>query len=199
MKLAIVVFFVGSILVVAQVLAAFLDSFLTVTQMRMKGFEKGLPLLYHAGIWGDLLITPVLAYIVAAHASEWHRNDIVIAHVIGVVLIVVMGLVWVNGAKNGLPEAHTYGGKLTVAGWIHAVYFIEAIAGIILFFFFSKISQTEAELVAAFLAIHVVYGTHIFLGLAAPEWFPNRPHKDPVTWAVIGVSWTALIWRCMTI
>jgi hypothetical protein len=106
MKFSVIVVVAGLLLIVAQVIAAYMDSFLTVAQMKAKGFEKGLPLLYHAGIWGDLIITPVLAYIVANHASEWHRSDIVLAHVISVVAIIGFGFLWVFGAKHGLPEAH---------------------------------------------------------------------------------------------
>ncbi len=190
---------VGLCLIAAQVVAAYADSFLTLAQMKAKGFAKGLPLLYHAGIWGDLIITPVLAYIVATHANEWQRSDIVLANIIGIMAIIGFGFLWVFGAKHGLPEAHTYGGKMTVAGFIHAIYFVEAIAGIILFFFYSKITRPEASVIAAILGFHVLYGTHIFLGLYAPEWFTNRPQKDPVTWVVIGASWTALVWRCLTI
>jgi hypothetical protein len=199
MKFSLTVVVLGLFLIGAQVVAAYVDNFLTLAQMKAKGFSKGLPLLYHAGIWGDLIITPVLAYIVANHAIEWHRSDIVLAHMVGVLLIVGFGFLWVSSAKHGLPEAHTYSGKMTPAGFAHAIYFTEAITGIILFFFYSKITQMEASIISVILGFHVLYGTHVFLGLYAPEWFTNRPQKDPITWTVIIVSWSALLWRYLTI
>ena len=168
--------------------------------MQNRGFPQGIPLIAHAGVWGDLIVlTPLLAGIVGMYGNRWDAGDMLIAIAIGAAVTVGMGFLWVNGAKNGLPEAHTYDGILTAAGLIHAFYMALAIAIIILFFFFSDISQGAATIVALVLAIHVVYGTHIVLGLIGPTWYPARPHKELFTWIVILSTWGLLAWRCATI
>ena len=190
----------GLVMVGAQVLCANNDSFLTVQQMQARGFKNGLPLMWHAGIWGDFVIlTPLLAYIVARYADQWYRADIIISLAIGIVAIIGFGFMWINGAKHGLPEAHTHGGHMTGAGFFHAIYFVVAIAVILLVFFHTEISQKAASVIAVILGIHVVYGTHIMLGLIAPPWYPDRPQSNPVTWAIVLVSWGLLAWRCFTI
>ncbi|MGB2790987.1 MAG: hypothetical protein WBC29_00335, partial [Candidatus Moraniibacteriota bacterium] len=93
----------------------------------------------------------------------------------------------------------THGGAMTIAGYIHAVYMAVALAIIVLFFFYSGVSREAATVVAMVLAIHVIYGTHITLGLYAPSWYPDRPHKQLITWVIVLVCWGALIWRCVTL
>jgi len=191
----------GLLMVLFQVVCADGDNFLTVRQMQLtRGLKKGLPLMWHAGIWGDFVIlTPLLTYIVARYGDQWLMPDIILASAIGVAILLPLGWTWIVSAKNGTPEAHTHDGKMTAAGFFHAIYFIAAIAIILLTYFHTVISQTAASTIAIFLGIHVVYGTHIVLGLMAPPWYPDRPHKNPVTWIIILVCWAALIWRCVTI
>lgn len=202
MEQGILVLLMGLLAVVGQVYFAYEDKFLTVAQMQARGFGfvKGLPLVAHAGIWGDLIIlTPLLAVIVGLYADHWSMSNIVTTAVIGVIVTIGMGFVWVKAAEHGLPEAHTHDGRITVAGFIHAVYMAAAIAVIGLFFFYSDISQKAATVVAVILAVHVIYGTHIVLGLIAPSWYPDRPHKQVLTWVIVFVCWGALVWRCATI
>jgi hypothetical protein len=139
-----------------------------------------------------------LAYIVAIHVDEWSWINIFISQAIGVALIITFGFLWISGGKQ-LPEAHTYGGKMSIAGYIHAFYFVEAISAIILFLFFSRVSQKEAIVISAILVIHVLYGNHVFLGLYGPEWFPKKPQRDPIVWGTVAVTFLALAARCITI
>ena len=190
----------GISMILMQIFCADYDDFLTVKQMQKRGFEKGLPLMWHAGIWGDVFpLTPLLVYLVTVYSNQWRTINVMWALLIGVVAIIGMGFMWVNGAKKGLPEAHTHDGRITGAGFFHAIYFVVAIAVIILTFFCSAISQKAAIVTAIILGVHIVYGTHIVLGLIAPVWYTDRPHKNPATWATILVCWGFLVWRCMTI
>ncbi len=200
MQLGTLVGIVGLLAVAGQVFFANRDSFLTASQMQARGFPKGLPLLYHAGIWGDLVIfTPLLAIIVSLYSDRWSADDIFTSVGIGVVSLCVMGFIWVKAAEHGLPEAHTYGGSMTTAGLIHGMYFAAAVAIIVLFFFHSGITQKAAVIVAVILAVHLIYGTHIVLGLFAPSWYPDRPHKQILTWVIVLVCWSALVWRCLAL
>jgi hypothetical protein len=190
----------GTLMVILQGIFAYNDNFFTVTQMRAKGFEKGVPLLYHLGIWGDFLIlTPLMSYIVAKYGDQWQTKEIYSSGIIGIVSIIVLGFIWAKSAQHGLPESHTYGGKITAAGFVHAVYFVVVLAVIILTFFYTAISQEAAIIIAVILGLHVVYGTHMVLGLIGPSWYSDRPHENPLTWAIILVSWGLLLWRCLKI
>ncbi len=200
MEIGILILLFGLLMATGQAIFAYQDSFLTVSQMKGRGFNKGLPLVAHAGIWGDLFVlTPLLAVIVASYSDRWSFSAITISVIIGIASTVIMGLIWVNGAKHGLPEAHTHEGKMTVAGYIHGIFMAAAIAGIILFFFYSGISRKDAIIVSIILAFHFIYGTHIVLGLFHPSWYPDRPHKQVTTWALILVVYGLLAWRCITI
>jgi len=193
-------FCLGTLAVLLQAIFAYNDSFLTVAQMQAKGFAKGLPLLYHGGIWGDFVfLTPLLAYLFAKYNGQWNERDILKSSAIGTVAIMVMGFIWVKAAQNGLPEAHTYNGGVTMAGSIHGMYFVVAITIILMTFFHTAISKKAATIIAVILGLHIVYGTHIVLGLIGPAWYTDRPHENPVTWITILVSWALLFWRCRTI
>jgi hypothetical protein len=196
----IMVIMFGIFSVMMQVLFAYYDSFLTVKQMQSRGIMQGIPLIAHAGIWGDLIfITPLLAYIVNSYRNMWSLHDILLALAISGVVTIGMSILWVKGAEKGLPEAHTYEGKVTPAGYWHALYMFFAVMIIILFYFFSDITRTAASIVSIILGVHVFYGTHIVLGLIGPSWFSNRPHKQPITWATVGICWLLLAWRCLVI
>lgn len=200
MNAGILVAVLGLLAVFGEAYFANEDSFLTVAQMRAKGFQRGIPLLAHAGVWGDLIIlTPLLSVLIGLHGNLWSASDIAVASAIGVVITIGMGFLWVKGAENGLPESLTHGGAMTIAGYIHAVYMAAALAIIVLFFFYSGASREAAMVVSVVLAIHVIYGTHIALGLYAPSWYPDRPHNQLVTWITVLVCWGALIWRCVTL
>lgn len=200
MEIAYAIALFGIGLVILQFGYANMDNFLTVPQMFLKGFERGLPLIYHAGVWGDLLVvTPVAFWIVYAYSGRWSLSGIFISSLIGLVLTVAMVIFWISLTKHGLPEALAHGGKLTNAGFFHALFMFGAATIFLLFFFNSDVSQNAATMVAIILVIHLFCSSHIPLGLYGPEWFPARPHKDPATWAVLAISWGMLAWRCLTI
>lgn len=190
----------GFLLIAMQIFSAWVNDFLTPSQMIKRGFDCGLPLIAHEAIWGDLLaITPLSAWIVYGYSDRWSNNAILIGLSISLAITFAMVIFWVSLTKNGLPEAHAHGGKLTSAGLFHAMFMTGSMAIIILFFFYSGVSQKAATIVAILLGIHVFCGTHIPLGLIGPSWFPNRPHKDVPTWIVILTTWGLLAWRCLTI
>lgn len=190
---------IGTALVIGQIISAYRDSFLTVRQMKSRGFPEGIPLLYHGGIWGDaFVLTPLLAYIAMEYGKSW--NDIVvisIATIFSLTVTIFMVHLWVNNSRSGLPEAHACKGKLTTAGLLHAIYM--AVAVLIIMLFFSYLSNAPfwtIIAVTAILGFHVIYGTHIVLGWCKPKWYPERPHQQSFVWIVVGGSWATLALVC---
>lgn len=200
MERGIMVALTGLLLVISEVIYAYEDKFFFVSQMLEQGFKQGIPLVAHAGVWGDLfVITPLSAWVVYNYADYWAKNDIITSFFIGLAITVPLVIFWVIMAKYGLPEALAHGGRLTWAGFFHALFMFGAVTIFILFFFYSGVSQKAATVVAIILGVHIFCGSHVPLGLIGPDWYPDRPHKNLVTWAVILISWSALAWRCLTI
>jgi len=190
---------VGFSLIALQVILAYTDNFLFVSQMLACG-HQGIPLIAHAGVWGDLLfITPLAAWIVYAYRGQWNSDDIKLASAIGSLVTLALAFFWVSLTEHGLQEALAQNGQITPAGLFHDLYVAGAITIFLLFFFCSGVTRKAATIVAVILGIHLIYGTHIVLGLIGPDWFPDRPHKEIATWATILVSWGLLAWRCLTI
>jgi len=203
MNLANFILVAGYILTLGQWSFAYKDDFLTVRQMReKKGFEYGLPMIAHAGVWGQLLITPQLADIVRSYGNVWVTHDVTNMMIIAFPVTVALQYIWVQLAKK-FPEAHTYDGKVMAAGFLLGIYLYSAITIFLLFFFYSGISRTEALGKVEFLSVYLFFGTHVPLGMLGEllklGWYPNRPQKDPITWATIFGGWGLLWWRYFTL
>lgn len=181
-------------LVVLGGLLAYQDSFFTVSEMRQKGFEKGLPFCGHGGMWGDaIIISPLLASIVFGFSGQWTARSILICGAIG---FLASGIMHVLYCMNPLPGVHTYGKRLTPSGWVHLLYMAGAFAVILLFYFHSSgIPLSLLIVVSALLTLHVFAGTNMLLGFSTPDWFGKNPWKDPQNWISNAVVWILLAWR----
>ncbi|HEX8946766.1 MAG TPA: hypothetical protein VF829_00935 [Candidatus Paceibacterota bacterium] len=115
----------GWFLIWAQATAAWLDGFLTSTQMCAWGVRRGFSFMQHGGMWADfLLVSPLVAWLVAHHVYPWSSPTSMGILAVSVVLWsgLVLFLFIPMGAQ--MPEAHAHGGQVTAAGWIHLVYAI---------------------------------------------------------------------------
>jgi len=184
-----------------QLVLAHRDHFLTVAEMQGRGVSEGLPLLWHGGIWGDILIVSPLAGIVCAmYGSRWRATEIVICAVASASATATMACIWSYG---DLPEAHRHSGQLTAAGMVHLAYMFAALTILALFYFCSgALPLPLVGIVSGLLILHTIFGTHLWLGplKAAGElaWYPRQPLTDPLSWGtVFGVALFA-VWRIVS-
>src|SRR5437660_9437476 len=154
--------------------------------MKSKGISYGLPFIWHFGMWGDLiLISPLLAFIVARYWRGWSARDVLISAGVAIAATAAMGWFYTLGE---LPEAHMHDHRQTPAGIVHLIYMAVAITIFVLTFFYtSNLSVLFVVGISALLILHVFFGTHLALGalsyfLELP-WYPNEPLRDPAAWA----------------
>src|SRR3989344_5532980 len=86
----------------------------------------GLPFLGHGGMWGDfIIISPLIAFILATYGDEWMIEQWIFAVVMGGMGSYIMHEQYKSGT---LPGVHTRKGRLTRAGKVHFVYMAGAFA-----------------------------------------------------------------------
>jgi hypothetical protein len=185
-------------LVLAEFVLAYRDDFLNVAQMRHRGFEHGLPFVWHFAMWGDLLvISPLAAYLVHRFHPRWHRERVTLSLVVG--FISSAALHWTYRFAP-FPETHVVDHALTGAGWVHLLYMGFAISIFIQFFLFTETVSTACLcVVSALVFLHVFVGTHMLLGLinlAYPQdWYAGEPLKSLAGWMIITLVGITLLWR----
>ncbi|MBI2004800.1 hypothetical protein HYS79_01395 [Patescibacteria group bacterium] len=192
-----------AVLVLASYIFADRDNMLTVAQMQSKGagFQKGIPLLGHwAAAYLDFILPILLATLVAKYGAGWGLKQIAVIGIIALVFSAVMHWTYIQGGLK-FPEAQTYGGHLTPAGWEHVVYMGAAFAIIGLFYLATPHPDPFwVYLTAAWLWVHVVIGVHAPMKLSGATWFPYHGVLDVGTLAPVGgvaailagFSWWAL-------
>ena len=187
--------------VILQGAFAYADAFLTPAQVELQ-WGRGLPFLLHGGMWLDVLFfAPLMAYIVSVYGPNWHRASLIMALAVGLLASYAMHtLLYVPGGEK-IAEAHTHGGTLTLAGWVHVFYMTAGIA-VLALYYFSKPGMAPAEVwtISGLLFIHVTVGNHIpfkmWVARTQPSWYPVVPVMDMgagatlagVAIALIGVS-----------
>jgi len=159
-------------------------------------YDEVLPGIAHGGLWGVILLAPVMGLAVAFCGGDWKPWQIGLMSLIGLALSKIMHqLVY---AKTGFPDvlASKITG-VTPAGHSHEVYMaaIIAIAGLI---YFCSPSATPGfiALVSVVIAADIVIGNHIGLGLvdnvARFDWCPDFL-RNPVTWITPAVMCLILV------
>lgn len=185
------IFVGGYVLIALQVLVAWSQNMLTPTQMKLGGRLQGLPLIAHGGIWGDLYITALVAYIAARYEHQWSTFEWTVALAVGAIASVGMHYMYTLGTT---PEAHVRDGRLTLAGWIHALYMAVALAVLILFYLTTDpVSKQLMWFSTVLLIVHVMIGNHFVLGWIDPPWYPDRPLRNPIGWATVIVCAVILV------
>jgi hypothetical protein len=194
---AIIAFVCLESLVVAQGLLAYQDQFLTVSQMRGRGVDQGLPFLWHFGMWGDLILSGIAAYLIGRYFRNWRFRWISASLAIGFASAIAMN--WIYKLSQ-IPEAHIQNHHLTAAGVVHFFYMAIAIAVFIQFLFFTEgVSLRALRTVSVLLCIHVFFGTHMVLGLLKLvhplNWYPAQPLQSSFGWITITAISLGLLWR----
>jgi hypothetical protein len=185
-------------LVVLQACLAYQDRFFNVSQMQERGIDRGLPFIWHFGMWGDFLVISVLAaYLIARYFARWRRQEILVSLAIGFASAGLMSWLY---TLSDMPEAHIQNHGLTAAGWIHLIYMASAIAVFTQFFFFSgDVSVSLLRVVSVLLFAHVFFGTHMALGILKfyfpLDWYPVQPLKSVFGWITLWAVGFGLAWR----
>src|SRR5437016_5176601 len=121
MKFSFAPFLVTALLVVASGVVSLLEGTLTNKRVKM-GF------LNHGGMWGDLILLPVMTGLVYPHILR-NRLVIILLLFIALAVTIVAHILWARWARNdGLTghmlPAHKTGlwyADMSLAGWMHVV------------------------------------------------------------------------------
>jgi hypothetical protein len=197
LAVAIIAFVSLESLVAAQAISAYLDHFFTVSQMRHRGIEHGLPFVWHFAMWGDfLLVSPLAAYLVARFFHRWRLRWMLLSLGFGIVIASLLSLAY---TFSSIPEAHVQNHKLTAAGVGHLLYMAVALSVFIQFFLFTPSVPTRLLwIVSLLLLVHVFAGTHMLLGvfkIVVPmNWYPAQPLTSIFGWTTLVIVILALLW-----
>ena len=192
------VFILLTLLVLAQFFLAYRDDFLSVTQMRSRGTNQGLPLVWHFAIWSDLvLISPLAGYLVHRYREVWRLHWIVTAFVMSLCVAILLHYLY---TRTSMPEAHTRDHELTAAGYVHLVYMTIAFCVFLQFLLFTpNVSHGILAAVSVLLLLHVFVGTHMVLGIFnlyfPQDWYPGQPLKSFIGWLMLACLAAGLLWR----
>ena len=183
----------SELMVLLQALDAYYEGLLSPNQMVCETrITKGLPFFAHGGMWGDFfLISPLIAYIASVYGRQWSASAVIPWLIIGCSASYVLHIVF---AQIPWLESHVVSGHLTNAGRIHLVYMGFAIAAFGLVYFETvHVSPLFLLAMGILLPLHLLAGTHMFLGLLKPDWYPGDPLRNIPAWSTICVL-TGLIW-----
>lgn len=171
-----------------QVVLAYRDHFLTVSQMRERGISDGLPFMWHFGMWGDLfIVSPLAAYVTGRYWHRWRSRWMLLSLAVG--LLVSCLLSWTY-TLSVLPEAHVQNHQLTATGVWHLFYMAAALAVFVQFFFLTeRVSRRCLGIVSMLLLANLLFGTHMVLGIGKTvvplDWWSARPLKSAVGWTIL--------------
>lgn len=161
--------------------------------------QTGIPLTEHGSTWTCLIsLNAILAAFLGWHLTEWlanapvtfesvlgyHltftvRNPLLWSHLGGYGLSAISHLAF---CKGKYPEADIDParpgkrlGRLTPAGWIHVVYFGEAVSILIqIYLFTNAVPAIQLCLLTAYTVGHVWLGNHFKNRIDKPHWFPSE-------------------------
>src|ERR1035441_4109578 len=193
-----IVFVCLEIGVLIQAVLAYRDHFLTASQMESIHVARGLPFLWHLGMWGDFfIISPIAAYLTRQYGSQWRPRSVLISLAVGVTAASLLGWLYTFSA---MPEAHVQTHHLTGAGVIHQCYMAAVVSVLVEFFIFTpSVSLRVLRVVSVLVMFHLVLGTHIALGVLNAfeplHWYSGEPLKSIFAYATITTVAFALLWR----
>ncbi len=194
-----IIFFVVSIMaILAEGTLSYFDGTFTLAQIRKRGHTKGMPFVFHAAMWTDLLIiNPIMAISLYRYGGLWSLKQILIVGAIALAANVVMHLLYVS---NNYPDPLAWGGRLTSAGYIHVLY---AGAGYtimgLLYFCTPGIDHAFLFNVSALLCLHIFVGTHMIINMIEPSWWMKTISTDKGSIVTILVVWALIGLRCFQI
>ncbi len=148
---------------------------------------RSIPWNAHLAMWGDLLvISPLMGYIIGTYHAQWSNYNIWRAGTAGITLGLIAQL-WY--AKSPAFEAHVMHHRVTLSGWMHAL-FMGAVITVVLLFYSSATSGRSVHdlvLMGSGLWLVIFLGSHPLRLLKLP-WYQNGPWLDRVNVATMIVS-----------
>jgi hypothetical protein len=184
-------------LIVLEAFLAYKDGMLTPSQMIHSGRPQGMAWTTHFGAsWGDLFIVSPLAIIMMAeYGHSWTAHEWLMKSIISSIITVVCHILWMN---NPLPDCLAWGGRLTPAGWVHAIYMDCVLTIISLFYFSTTVPIDPVFLISAsaLLAFHIIIGNHIQWIIWRRPWWPVTVSGIIGASIAIGGVSVALFFKC---
>lgn len=177
---------------------------LTRGQMMLHGIKKGMPYLYHFGMWNDVVtVHPFLAFMVALCWAQWTQGWWAL-----VMAVLAAASLWVSWWQNrewvkdvNIVQAHSElaadkihsTGKMSVVAWVHIPHMAIILTVICMSIIWTVKGDVPWKLASGgvcLLAAHVLIGQHWPLRLCKPWWNPWPDQDLTVTFAVL----TVLLW-----
>jgi hypothetical protein len=208
--LGIFVMVAGVVLVAAYAIASYWGGMFLPSQVIAQWHQRGLPLVMHGGMWGDLLLLPyILGAVAARFGDQWEVPHVRWALLIG--FIVTLGNHINLCVNQRIPDP--FGWQEEWWSWaifFHFLYMWGATAIIILFVFFTSGAEVAVVvLMAALVGLHLMFGIHMPLGMlnryARFEWSPEFLRPDSIAFAaglwmvVSALAWIPGGWRAATL
>lgn len=143
-----------------MVLASYLRGDLTKRQMRINCLYSSQSCLSHTGIWGDVLLIPWLAGIIASYHHGWYTFDYLCLGGIAFVVTLILHALW---ARNNPPDHNISKRRtLTAAGWLHLLFMSAMLTLVALFYFATaKVALSHLVWVSVLLGIHTTLSTAV--------------------------------------
>lgn len=183
-------------LIFLEILFTYREHTLTSQQLFKKypTYHEGRPFLWHGGLWGDIFIlTPLFGWILAMYASQWNILFGFFIFAIGFLLSALLHWMYIS---TPFPDSLAWGGKLSIAGWLHLIYMSASFAILGLFYFATDATLANIVFVSIVVAIHVGFGTHVVLTILNRAVFHQRKFPDRIsaldTWLVLFGTWIAI-------
>ena len=194
---AAIIAFCSVLWVVLEGFLAYRTGMLTVAQMTAKyPGQRGVPFLYHGGMQGDIFILSLaIGWIVAKYGNSWSIPQIISMLICGMILSGFMHSLYIKGEN---PDSLAWKSEgITPAGWLHVVY-MGAVIGLILLLYFCTPSPSRGSIIviSTLLAVHVVIGNQIPLGvfhqLKPTVWWVPELLTHQAFYTILG-AWVCLV------
>jgi len=167
-------------------LAAWFNKMATVSQMFANGVKKGMPYLWHLGMWNDAItVHAFLALVVGLFGSQWMSGYWGVAMIGGAILYV-----WLSYLANGawvkptdIIQSHAgvaddkihSTGEMSSVGWIHVPHMAIILTIIAMFVIWVLRGLVPWKLAVGgicLLLAHACIGQHGMLREMNPSWNP---------------------------
>lgn len=153
---------------------------MTPRQMLAQGIKQGIPLTGHGSTWICLFaLNPMLSLFIAEYWHQWTLDAHAVARILGYGFSTIAHLVVY--VKGKYPEADIEpgvggkSGKLTPCGWVHLLYFGEAVSTLVLIYAFTDGIPTNLLFAFTYyMSAHIWVGNHFVNRINKPHWFPEE-------------------------
>lgn len=160
-------------LIALQIGLAYSDGFLFQFQIAAQGYSaRGLAFVGHGQMWGDILLSVLLALLIELYSQQWTKKHVVVGAVISLIVSGLLHNLYAVASVE-IPGCHAHEGSLTPAGWVHFVYQAAAFEVLLLFFFASRSDPSDVEITTGILILHLLVGAieiPLYLGSSPLNW-----------------------------